>query len=297
MIVAGSQQGLQIVARALLNRGEKVWIEDPGYFGAHSVFKMMGVEMIPVPVDQDGIDVVHGQARAPTARMAYVTPSHHYPLGVLMSAARRMRLLEWAERQGSWIVEDDYDSEYRYGARPIMSLHGLDHAARVIYLGTFSKVLYPALRIGYIVIPSDLLPVFRAIRTGADIFPPTLLQAALSDFIARGYLLRHIKKMRALYGARRRTLVDQISANLGNEAEIIGIEAGMDLAVLLNSEVNDQVVSRAAARSGLAVMPISKCSIQLNQKPGLILGYSNCNEAEIKRGVELLAEILRRNRP
>jgi GntR family transcriptional regulator/MocR family aminotransferase len=200
MAVSGSQQALEISARVLL---DPVWIEEPGYGGARDVLTIVGARLVPVPVDDQGLDVAAGIARCPRARAAYVTPSHQYPLGMAMTASRRLQLLEWAQRNGSWIIEDDYDSEYRYGSLPIASLQGLDRDSRVIYVGTFSKVLFPALRLGYIVIPVDLIRRFSAVREAMDIFPPTLNQAILADFIAEGHFARHIRRMRQIYGERR----------------------------------------------------------------------------------------------
>ena len=169
---------------------------------------MAGARLVPVPVDGEGLDVAAGIARSPQARAAYVTPSHQYPLGMTMSASRRLQLLDWAQRSGAWIIEDDYDSEYRYESLPVAALQGLDRDSRVIYIGTFSKVLFPALRLGYIVIPADLVGRFAAVREAMDIFPPTLYQAVLADFLGEGHFGRHIRRMRLLYRERRAALVD-----------------------------------------------------------------------------------------
>src|SRR5262245_43758274 len=176
MAVSGSQQALTLAARVLIDPGSPVWIEEPGYGGAHAVLKLRGARLVPVPVDEEGLDVAAGVERCPDASAVYVTPSHQYPLGMVMSASRRLQLLQWASKTGSWIIEDDYDSEYRYGSPPIASLQGLDRDSRVLYVGTFSKVLFPALRLGYVVIPADLVDRFAAVRGDTDLFPPTFPQ-------------------------------------------------------------------------------------------------------------------------
>src|ERR1700727_270264 len=187
LVTTGSQQGLQLSAQVLLDSNDRVWIEEPGYHGARHALRMAGARLVPVGVDDEGLDVRQGIRRDPQARAVYITPSHQYPLGMTMSATRRMLLLNWAARSGAWIMEDDYDSEYRFGGRPIASLQGLDTDARVIYVGTFSKVMFPALRVGYVVVPKDLLPAFSAARDAADVFSATLYQSVLTDFIREGH--------------------------------------------------------------------------------------------------------------
>src|ERR1700691_309639 len=221
MVVSGSQQALDISARVFFNPGSRVWMEEPGYRLARNVFAINGCQIVPVPVDYWGLDVAAGIKRCRTARAALVTPSHQYPLGVTMSASRRMQLLEWAQATGSWIIEDDYDSEYRYESLPIASLQGLDASARVIYVGTFSKVLFPALRLGYIVIPQDLVDAFLTVRVAMDIFPPYLHQEAITDFMREGHFARHIRRMRLLYSERRTALVESIREQFGSRLEIL----------------------------------------------------------------------------
>ena len=220
MVVSGSQQALEISARVLLDPGSRVWIEEPGYRGARDVLTLAGARLVPVPVDGEGLDVAAGMARdsqLPQARAAYVTPSHQYPLGATMSASRRLQLLDWAQRSGAWILEDDYDSEYRYESLPVAALQGLDRDSRVLYIGTFSKVLFPALRLGYLVIPADLVARFAAVREAMDIFPPALYQAVLTDFILEGHFARHLRRMRLLYRERRDALVEALGKELGAE--------------------------------------------------------------------------------
>src|ERR1700733_9553496 len=204
MVVNGLQHALDLSARVLLDPDSPVWIEEPGYVFLRHALTLSGCRLVPVPVDGEGLDVAAGVKLCRNARVAYVTPSHQYPLGATMSAARRLQLLEWAHSSSAWIVEDDYDSEYRYESMPVASMQGLDPGSRVIYIGTFSKTLFPALRLGYIVIPPALVPRFAAIRRANDLFPSHLYQAALTDFISGRHFTRHIRKTRQLYAERRK---------------------------------------------------------------------------------------------
>src|ERR1700733_13772606 len=275
MVVAGSQQALEISARVLLGNGSPVWIEEPGYRLARSVFQGAGCRLVPVPVDEDGMNVSAGIKQCAKARAAYVTPSHQYPLGSTMSASRRMQLLNWAQVTGSWIIEDDYDSEYRFESIPISSLQGLDRNARVIYIGTFSKVLFPSLRLGYIVIPEDLVNPFIAVRSAMDIFPPYLYQETLNDFMREGHFARHIRKMRLLYSERRSALVANIREQLGPELEIQGTQAGMHLAVTLPKGLSDLEIAKRAASKGIWLWPLSPSYLGKFRRQGLILGFGN----------------------
>jgi GntR family transcriptional regulator / MocR family aminotransferase len=299
MITAGSQQGLQIALRALLDPGDAVWVEEPGYPGAHRALVAAGCEAVPVPVDDEGLDVADGTRRRASARAAYITPSHHYPLGTTLSAGRRIQLLNWARRAGAWIIEDDYDSEYRFGGRPIASLQGLDSADRVIYLGTFSKVLFPALRMGYLVVPQDLVAVFRAARDAADIFPPVLYQRALTDFIREGGFARHIRRMRALYAERRECMVAalQHAFGYGESFEILSAEAGMHLVLRLPRGMDDKVAGQRAAAAGIACVPLSVCCLEPPERGGLILGYGGVDVERIEASVQRLAKALRAKGP
>jgi GntR family transcriptional regulator / MocR family aminotransferase len=290
MVVAGSQHGLQISARALLDPHDSAWVEEPGYPGAHQALLSAGADLVPVPVDQEGLNVEEGVRRSRNARAAYITPSHQYPMGVTMSATRRMLLLNWAARTGSWIIEDDYDSEYRYGSRPIASLQGLDADARVVYIGTLSKVLFPALRVGYVVVPKDLIRAFCA--EGPDTSSSTLLQAALTDFIKEGHFARHIRRMRMLYMDRRNALVEAIRKQIGEELEVVSAEAGMHMVVLLPPGIRDTVVAQKAADAGISATPLSTCYLKRPPRGGLILGYGGTNTEQIREGVRRLARIL-----
>jgi GntR family transcriptional regulator/MocR family aminotransferase len=209
-------------------------------------------------------------------------------MGVTMSATRRMLLLNWAVRSGAWIIEDDYDSEYRFGSRPIASLQGLDTDGRVIYVGTFSKVMFPALRLGYVVVPKDLVRAFTAARDAADLFSSTLYQAVLTDFIREGHFARHIRRMRMLYMERRRALTKAIHIQMGDMLEVIGAEAGMHLVALLPRGMNDVEVSRNAAQRGISAIPLSSCCLTPPTRGGLILGYGGANAHQIHDGIRKL---------
>jgi GntR family transcriptional regulator / MocR family aminotransferase len=288
LVTTGSQQALQISAQVLLNPGDRVLTEEPGYPGARLAFTAADAELIPTAVDSEGMIVPETSRRGRHARVAYVTPSHQYPIGVTMSAARRMSLLQWAVRTDAWIIEDDYDSEYRFGSRPIASLQGLDVHGKVIYIGTFSKVLFPSLRLGYMVVPKDLLAAFRAARDAADIFSSTLYQAVLTDFIGEGHFARHIRRMRMLYLDRRKGLVGAIRSEMGEILEVIGAEAGMHLVALLPPNVCDVAVSQSAAQNGISAMPLSSCYLKSPKRGGLILGYGGVNLQQIQDGIRKL---------
>ena len=291
MIVSGSQQALELSARVLLDPGSRVWVEEPCYRLARDVFRLTGCHLVAVPIDQEGMDVAAGIKRWRKARAAFVTPSHQFPLGVTMSASRRFQLLEWAQNTGSWIIEDDYDSEYRYESLPIASLQGLDANARVIYIGTFSKVLFPSLRLGYLVIPSDLVDRFLAIRRAADLGPPTFYQEVLADFIREGHFARHLRRMRVLYFERRTALVDSISKELGSMVEILGGEAGMHLVVTLPNGSRDLEIAARASRQNLWLWPLSPSYLG-EALPGFILGFGGTAVEEIPRAVRKLRNLL-----
>jgi GntR family transcriptional regulator/MocR family aminotransferase len=292
LVVSGSQQALQIAARVLLDPGDQVWVEEPGYDGARDALTLAGAKLAPVPVDADGMDVARGMARAPRARLAHVTPSHQYPLGATLSAARRLQLLDWARASGAWVLEDDYDSEFRYSSQPISSLQGLDRDARVLYVGTLSKILFPALRLGYIVVPPDLVRRFAGVRTTLDIFPSTLQQAALADFIAEGHFARHVRRMREIYRGRCTLLVECLRRELGDGIELRGEHAGLHLVATLPRGTDDRAISRRAAESRLWAMPLSSCYLGRPAMAGLVLGFGGTTRSQIRDGARRLREVL-----
>lgn len=292
MIVSGSQQGLEITARVLLDRGNRIWMEEPGYNFARNIFAFHGCQVVSVPVDGEGLIVAAGVKRARNARAALVTPSHQYPLGVTMSASRRLQLLDWAKSHGSWIIEDDYDSEYRYEGNPITSLQGLDRTSRVIYIGTFSKVLFPSLRLGYVVVPGDLVERFVAARFIMEISPATFHQMVLADFIREGHFSRHIRRMRLIYGERRSALIESLRSNLGEAAEVAGAEAGMHLSAIFRG-ISDRKVAQRAASQGLSLTPLSPFYACEPPQQGFILGFSSTPVEGIRAAVQRMLPLLR----
>ena len=293
MVTTGSQQGLQCAAQALTDPGDKVWLEEPGYPGARQAFAMAGAKLVPVRVDAEGLDVADGMRRARDARLAYITPSHQFPLGGTLSATRRMALLDWAERNGAWIVEDDYDSEYRFGGRPLAALQGSDAGGRVIYVGSFSKVMFPALRLGYVVVPRDLLPAFAVIRDASDTFTASLPQAALADFIREGHFARHLRRTRQVYRERHASLVEAVQDQLLGKLELVGADTGMHLTAFLPEGVDDVELTRRAAAAGVSVRPLSILYLKPPRRGGLILGYGGATPEQIREGVRVLKGLLR----
>jgi GntR family transcriptional regulator / MocR family aminotransferase len=288
IVVNGSQQGIALTAQVLLNPGEAVWMEDPGYPGAKGALLGAGARLIPVPIDAEGLDVEAGRARGPEARLAFVTPSHQCPLGVTMSLQRRLALLEWAREAGAWVIEDDYDSEYRYVGRPLAALQGLDTAGRVIYAGTFSKVLFPALRLGYLVVPRDLIEAIAAARLFADMHPPLLEQAVLAEFMTDGHFARHIRRMRRLYAERQAALVEA-ARPLSDWLDVRASEAGMHLLGWLPGGGDDQAIAQLAARHRVITHPLSHFCIEPSEQRALLLGYASVPIPAIREGVRRLA--------
>lgn len=289
LIVSGSQMALQICASTLLQRGKSVCVEEPGYPGAHDALTGAGATLVPIEVDEDGVNV-DAIARVKSIGAVYVTPSHQYPLGVSMTASRRLALLEWAKRTGAWIIEDDYDSEYRYASRPLGSLQGSDTAARVIYIGTFSKVLFPALRVGYMVVPSALIEPFVRAREALDIFSPILEQLVLTDFLSEGHFGRHLRRMRAIYAGRRDALVNALREHIGLEP--YNSDAGLHLSVFLPRGLDDRRVVQKALDRGVHATALSSCYVR-RPKNGLILGFGGADERRLVAAARKLGEIVR----
>jgi GntR family transcriptional regulator / MocR family aminotransferase len=298
VVVHGSQQGLDLVARVLLDPGDRVVVEEPHYSGMRAVMAAGGARLVPVPVDADGMDVGRAGRTTAGARLACVTPSHQFPTGTVMTLARRIALLAWAERASAFVLEDDYDSEYRYAGRPIESLQGLDRTGRVIYLGTFSKVLFPALRLGYLVLPEALVERFVAAKAVADTGSPGLEQRVLADFITQGHFDRHLRRTRARNRVRRAALIAAIEEHLGRRVELSGTDAGLHVLLWLRgipARATDALIARAAA---LGVGVYSPAPFYLGAPPcaGLLLGHASLGEEAIREGIRRLAQAFGRKR-
>ncbi|MFI7151637.1 PLP-dependent aminotransferase family protein [Nonomuraea sp. NPDC050022] len=292
LVVGGAQAGLSLAARLLLDPGDDAWMEDPGYYGARGAIIAAGATPVPVPVDADGLDIDAGNARAPHARIAYVTPSHQFPLGVTMSLHRRLALLDWARTAGTYVLEDDYDSEYRYIGDPLPSLQGLDGAGRVVYVGSFSKVLFPALRIGYLIVPDELVDAFTAGQRFAAAHVPVLEQAALTDFIADGHFARHVRRMRALYAERGAALVRAARQELDGVLSVTPADAGLHVVGWLPEDIDDREAAFRAAAYGVDVQPLSAHAQEPAKRPGLLLGHAATPEPHIVTAIHRLAASL-----
>jgi GntR family transcriptional regulator/MocR family aminotransferase len=292
IITSGTQQGLDIVARMLLDPGDAVWMEDPGYPGALFALRAAGAQIVHLPVDREGLIVEEGRRQQPHARLAYVTPSNQFPLGVAMSQQRRLELLDWAAHENAWIVEDEYDAEYRYSGPPVPSLQSLDRSGCVIYAGTFTKMLFNSLRLGFLVVPERIADAFAAARTTLDRHPPTLEQAILTDFILDGHFGHHIRRMRKIYAQRMAVLCDAGRERLAGGLDVMKADSGMrTLGWIRTGQGDADLVNRARAL-GLEVAALSEFTI-LHSHPGaLILGFAGCPAAELKRGMEVLARTL-----
>jgi GntR family transcriptional regulator/MocR family aminotransferase len=292
IIVSGSQQAIFLAAQSLLEPGDGVWIEDPGYRGARGALLAAGASLVPVPVDEEGMVIRQGVAEARRAKLAFLTPACQFPLGVTLSLSRRMELLDWADRTNAWVLEDDYDSEYRYSGRPLATLQGLA-PDRVILIGSFSKVLFPSLRLGYLVIPPQLLEVFRAARQFIYGPPPALNQAVVATFIREGHFERHLRRTRLLYKSRQTDLIEACRKHLAGTLEVQHAQAGMHLLGWLPKRMEDSAVSAAAADVGVQVLPLSAYSIRHRQEPALLLGYTSTNRPLMDRAVRQLAKVFR----
>ena len=290
MITNGYQQALDLVTRLLINPGDTVAIENPGYLGARQVFEMQGAKLLPIAVDHSGL-VVKDLLSAPAVKLVYVTPSHQFPTGAVLSLPRRLELLTWAQQTNTVIVEDDYDSEYRYSSRPIPALQGLDRHGLVFYIGTFSKILFPSLRIGYLVVSKPLVSAFARAKWLCDRHSPLLEQQVLADFINEGHLETHLRQMRRLYDQRRQALVQAIGQYLG-QASILGENAGIHLMVKLNTSLSDEDVIQKAAQVGVGLVTARSYYLQADSQGEFLFGYSELDESQIQEGICRLAQVL-----
>ena len=293
LIVSGSQAALRLAAGVLLARGDRVALEEPGYPGARAALGASGAELVAVPVDEEGLSVASLQRRGGRVRAAYVTPSHQYPLGTLMTAARRLALLDWAVQRQAWVLEDDYDSEYRYVSRPLGALQGMDPNQRVLYIGTFSKVLFPAVRMGYLVVPPPLWQRFVDAREAFDLFSPTLYQLALAEFLREGHFARHLRRMRRVYQDRRDALLAGLARHCADRLTVHNADAGLHVAVLLAAGLDDEDVVRRLAVRGLTATALSTCYAGKARRSGLLLGFGGSTERRLLEATRVLGEILR----
>ena len=292
LILTSSQQALDLAARVLIDPGDAAWLEEPGYPGARAALRAAGARLVPVPVDESGLKVDEGRRRAPRARLACVTPSHQYPTGATLSLERRLALLSWAEQAGAWILEDDYDSEYRYQGRPLAAIQGLDSHGRVLYVGTFSKVLFPSLRLAYLVVPADLAPAFATARTLLDGHTALLSQAVLAEFMREGHFAAHVRRMRVLYRERRDVLLDAVARERPRGLRLGPAQAGLHVTAFLDRGIDDEQVARRALRLGIEVVPLSRFCLGPRRATGLVLGFAALSPASIRQGVRLLARAL-----
>lgn len=292
VVTFGAQQAFDLVGRLLLDMDDEVWMEDPGYPGVRLAWRAHGVRTVPVPVDEDGLIVAEAKRLAPHAKLAYVTPANQFPLGVTMSAERRIELLDWAANAGAWIVEDDYDAEYRYSGHPVASLQGVDRSGSIVYVGTFTKMLFNALRLGFLVLPERLVEPFARARSLVDRHPPTLDQAILTEFVAEGHFGRHVRRMRQIYAERLEILKQATERELGGLLTLEPTHSGMRTIGWLEAHRSDQRVAEHARRLGLEVAALSSFVTRHAQKAGLMLGFAGVNPKELRRGVEVLARAL-----
>jgi GntR family transcriptional regulator / MocR family aminotransferase len=295
VITAGAQQAIDLIARLLLNPGDLVWVEEYGYRPARAAFAGVGATPIQVSVDDEGLDVEQGRQRAPGARLAFVTPACGAPFGVRMSLRRRLALLDWAYESGAWIVEDDYNGELSYEGRPLAALQGLEHpgAERVIYLRTFTKTLFPALRLGYVVLPLEFVGSFVRARVIADRHSPIAEQAVLADFVTEGHFARHVRKMRELYANRQREFLRLAAVELSELLQFSAAPAGLRLVGRLQSGISDQYVAMEAARRGIIVDPLSGHKGSSSTTQGLVFGYVPFGTEETRRALAVLAKVIR----
>ena len=294
VVTNGSQQALGVLADLLLEPGDRVALEEPHYPGARQAFEAARATIVPVPVDAHGVDVA-ALAAGRRVRIAYVTPAHQFPTGAVLPLARRLALLAWARRAGAWIVEDDYDSEYRYAGAPIESLHGLDGAGRVFYVGSFSKILSPALRLGYVVVPPPFVRAFTVGKTAADLGSPSFGQRVLADFIAEGHFEVHLRRARRRHAARREALLAALERHVGDRVDVHGATAGLHVLLTLHGRKPHEVrgiMAQARARE-VGVYSTVACYVTRPRRAELLVGHGSLNEHEIAEGIERLGDVLR----
>jgi GntR family transcriptional regulator / MocR family aminotransferase len=296
IVTSGTQQGLDLVARATLNSGDRIWVEDPCFPMARAAFAGTGADLVGIPVDDEGLDAAQGETLCPRARAAYVTPSHQFPLGVTMTMRRRLALLDWAQRNDAWILEDDYDSEFRYAGPPLTALQGVDGAERVIYFGTFSKVLFPGLRTGYAVLPPALFDAVLSLRVRSDRQPPTLVEGALAALLNEGHFAAHLRRARRRMQACRDSLVAGLLAHSEGFLDVAVPEQGLHLVAKFhrNLERKDTEIVAAARAAGVGARALSSMFVAAKPQQGLVLGFSGFPEEDLRAAAEKIGDIVRR---
>jgi len=292
VIVSGIQQALDLLARLLLKRGDRIWMEDPGYFGAGIAFDNARARIVAVAVDHEGLSVSAGIRISPNAKGAYVTPAHQFPLCVTMSLERRLALLSWAARAGAFVIEDDYDSEYRFEGAPVPAPQSLDNHSSVIFIGSFSKTLFPALRVGYVILPDPLIDPFVSLRYRTDFRNSSFDQAVLCDFIVDGHFARHLRRMRNLYAERLATLMEGAKQHLGGLLEISNVRAGLYTIGYLKNEMTSRQAEKLAAAQGIEVLAVDRCTLRRPDPKALLLGFGGFDELAIRQGLIRLAKSL-----
>ena len=291
LITSGTQQSIDLCARLLTDHGDQVWLENPGYWAARRVLEVNGLQLHPVNVDKEGMAPSTQDFRV-VPRMIYTTPSHQYPKGMVMSYGRRRLLLDYAQNVGAWIIEDDYDSEFRFEGRPISSLQGMDQNGRVLYLGTFSKVIYPGIRLGYLVVPEKLIECFKSGLYELQRPGQMLIQATLADFIEEGHFSSNIRRLRLIYGERRRLLQAALAPIARVGARLSTLDSGLHLVVEFDQSCDDISIAELAAEQGIRVYPLSHYGMGENREKGLIIGYAYASTERITHYGNLLAELI-----
>lgn len=292
IITSGAQQGVDLTARILVDENDEVWVEDPNYPENRGALIGAGVKIIPVPLDKEGINLTEGARRSARPRAVYITPSSQFPLGTVMSLARRLEILEWAERENAWIVEDDENNEFRFDGKPLAALQGLDTTGKVIYIGTFTRALFPSLCLGYVVVPPNLVAPFKHALAFTTSHTPLFEQVVLNDFIREGHFGRHIRRIKTLYVEKQRYLKDLIANELGEFIEVKNTNAGMHLIGWLKNGLNDYQIAKAALRKGIYVSPLSSyCTVE-KLPDALLFGYTSIEKSEMREAILSLKKMI-----
>ncbi|MEP7363272.1 MAG: PLP-dependent aminotransferase family protein [Acidobacteriota bacterium] len=293
VIVSGIQQALDLCARLLLRPGDEAWVEDPGYPSAARAFERAGATVRGIPVDEMGMRAQDGIKLSPSAKLAYVTPAHQFPLGPTMPASRRLELLGWARESGAWILEDDYDSEFRYEGRPVPALQGLDRHGLVVYMGTFNKVLFPGLRLAYVVLPDSLVDGFLRLRAETDLYSPVFPQMVLADFIAEGHFMRHLRRLREVYARRLDALEQSCAKHLNGVVTLPKVQAGLHTPAYFTGRWTSETAEKACLKVGLECYGLNRFAVERKAPEGVLLGFAAFSERRLAAAVQKLATVLR----